>query len=194
MTPEAFGFDSLLMSGRAVAFPIYKYTFERRDPKMTSSWPVPTRAYATWVQQVVLDARRTLDYLESRGEIDRSRMGYFGSSWGARLAPITIALDSRLKMGILLNGGLGSAAPAPEADTFNFAPRVRVPILMLNGDQDFIFPLQTLQRPLFATLGTPAADKRHLTYPGGHEIATTMRNQVVQEMVGWLDKYLGRVQ
>ena len=194
VAPEAFGFDSVLMSGRAVAFPIYKYTFERRDPKVTSSWPVPTRAYATWVQQVVLDARRTLDYLESRGEIDRSRMGYFGSSWGARLAPITIALDSRLKMGILLNGGLGSAAPAPEADTFNFAPRVRVPILMLNGDQDFIFPLQTLQRPLFATLGTPAADKRHLTYPGGHEIATTMRNQVVQEMVGWLDKYLGRVQ
>ena len=194
LAPEAFGFDSLLMSGRAVAFPVYKYTFERRDPKVTSSWPVPTRAYATWVQQVVLDARRTLDYLESRGEIDRSRMGYFGSSWGARLAPITIALDSRLKMGILLNGGLGSAAPAPEADTFNFAPRVRVPILMLNGDQDFIFPLQTLQRPLFATLGTPAADKRHLTYPGGHEIATTMRNQVVQEMVGWLDKYLGRVQ
>ena len=92
------------MSGRAVAFPIYKYTFERRDPKVTSSWPVPTRAYTTWMQQVVMDARRTLDYLESRGEIDRSRMGYFGISWGARLAPITIALDSRLKMGILLNG------------------------------------------------------------------------------------------
>ena len=188
VSPEAFGFDSLLMSGRAVAFPVYKYTFERRDPKVTSSWPVPTRAYRTWVQQVVLDARRTLDYLESRGEIDRSRMAYFGNSWGARLGPITIALDSRLKTGILLNGGLGSAAPAPEADTFNFAPRVRVPILMLNGDQDFIFPLQTLQRPLFATLGTPAADKRHLTYPGGHEIATTMRNQIVQEMVGWLDR------
>ena len=194
VSPETLGFDSLLMSGRAVAFPVYKYTFERRDPKVTSTWPVPTRAYATWVQQVVLDARRTLDYLEARGEIDRSRIGYFGNSWGARLGPITIALDSRLKTGILLNGGLGSAAPAPEADTFNFAPRVRVPILMLNGDQDFIFPLQTLQRPLFATLGTPAADKRHLTYPGGHEIATTKRNQIVHEMVGWLDKYLGRVQ
>jgi formylglycine-generating enzyme required for sulfatase activity/cephalosporin-C deacetylase-like acetyl esterase len=194
VSPEALGFDSLLMSGRAVAFPVYKYTFERRDPKVTSSWPVPTRAYATWVQQLVLDARRTLDYLESRGDIDRSRMAYFGNSWGARLGPITIALDSRLKTGILVNGGLGSAAPAPEADTFNFAPRVQVPILMLNGDQDFIFPLQTLQRPLFSGLGTPAADKRHVIYPGGHEIATTKRSQLVQEMVGWLDKYLGRVQ
>ena len=194
VSPETLGFDSLLLSGRAVALPVYKYTFERRDPRVTSTWPVPTRAYKVWVQQVVLDARRTLDYLESRAEIDRSRMGYFGSSWGARLAPIALALDSRLKTAVLLNGGLGSAAPAPEADAFNFAPRVRVPILMLNGDQDFIFPLQTLQRPLFATLGTPAADKRHLTFPGGHEIANTMRNQIVQEVVRWLDKYLGRVQ
>ena len=65
---------------------------------------------------------------------------------------------------------------------------------MLNGDQDFIFPLQTLQRPLFATLGTPTADKRHVLYPGGHEIVATKRSQIVQEVVGWLDKYLGRVQ
>jgi hypothetical protein len=35
-------------------------------------------------------------------------------------------------------GGLGTAKPAPEVDPFNFAPRVRIPILMLNGDQDFI--------------------------------------------------------
>jgi dienelactone hydrolase len=177
-----------------VAFPVYKYTFERHDPKVPSSWPVPTRAYTTWVQQVVMDARRTLDYLETRSELDRSRLAFFGNSWGARLGTITIALDSRLKTGILLNGGLGSAAPAPEADTFNFASRVRVPILMLNGDQDFIFPLQTLQRPLFSTLGTAAADKRHVIYPGGQEIATTKRSQIVQEMVGWLDNYFGRVQ
>ena len=65
---------------------------------------------------------------------------------------------------------------------------------MLNGNQDFIFPLQTIERPLFATCRTPAADKRHLPYPGGHDIAITMRNQIVQEMVGWLDKYLGRVE
>jgi hypothetical protein len=58
-------------------------------------------------------------------------------------------------------GGLGSAKPAPEVDPFTFAPRVRIPVLMLNGDQDFIFPLQTSQRPLFEALGTPSADKKH---------------------------------
>ena len=83
---------------------------------------------------------------------------------------------------------------APEVDPFNFAPRVRIPILMLNGDQDFIFPLQTSQRPLFQALGTPSADKKHVLYPGGHEIFVTQRSQIVQEVVGWLDRYVGRVQ
>ena len=177
-----------------MAFPIYKYTFERGDPKVTSSWAVPTRAYKTWIQQLVMDARRTLDYLETRDDIDNSRLAYFGISWGARMGPIPIALDSRIKTGILQMGGLSSTTPAPEADPFNFLPRVHVPILMLNGDQDFIFPLQTLQLPLFEALGTPVADKRHVLYPGGHEIGSTKRSQIIQEVVGWLDKYLGRVQ
>jgi dienelactone hydrolase len=194
LSPEAWDLDDVVMSGRAVAFPIYKYTFERHDPKVTSSWPQPTRAYTTWIQQLVTDARRALDYCDTRTEIDGTRLAYYGMSWGARLGPITMALDTRIKAGVLLMGGLGSAAPAPEADPFNFAPRVRVPILMMNGDQDFIFPLQTTQLPLFQSLGTPAADKRHVLYPGGHEIAATMRSQIVLEVVGWLDKYLGRVQ
>ena len=32
-----------------------------------------------------------------------------------------------------------------------------------------------------------------LAYPGGHEIALTKRSQIVQEVAGWLDKYLVRV-
>jgi len=193
LTPENWAADFVILSGRAVAFPVYKYTFERGDPKVTSSWPVPTRAYTTWIQQVVMDARRTLDYLESRADVDAGKLAYYGSSWGARLGSITVALDGRLKVGVFLMGGFGAAAPAPEADSFNFAPRVRVPILMVNGDEDFIFPLQTSQRPLFESLGTPAADKRHVLFPGGHEISTTKRNQIIPEVVGWLDKYLGRV-
>ena len=55
---------------------------------MTSSWPVPTRAYTTWMQQVVIDARRTLDYLETRPDIDGKQVAYYGVSWGARLAPV----------------------------------------------------------------------------------------------------------
>jgi dienelactone hydrolase len=194
LTPEQFGFDFVLLSGRAVAFPIYKYTFERSDPSLTSSWPTTTRAYTTWVQQLVTDARRTLDYLETRSDLGGKQVAYYGISWGARMSPIIIALDLRIRVGVLLMGGFGSSAPAPEADPFHFMPRVKVPILMVNGDEDFIFPVETMQRPLFEGLGTPPADKKHVLYPGGHEIGATKRSQIVQEVVAWLDKYLGRVQ
>ena len=39
---------------------------------------------------------------------------------------------------------------------------------------------------------TPAADKRHITYDAGH--VNLPRNQVVAQMVDWLDKYLGPTQ
>jgi len=191
---NTFGIDFIILSGRALVYPVYKYTYGRSDPRTTSSWAEPTRAYTTWVQQLVGDARRSLDYLETRPDIDAARLAFYGLSWGAQLGPIIIALDPRLKAGVLLMGGLKSGESAPEVDTFNFAPRVRAPILMLNGDQDHIFPLQTSQRPLFQGLGTPSADKKHVLYPGGHEIFATERSQIVKEVVGWLDRYVGRVQ
>ncbi|MGE5833679.1 MAG: alpha/beta hydrolase family protein, partial [Acidobacteriota bacterium] len=61
-------------------------------------------------------------------------------------------------------------------------------------DEDFIFPVDTTQRPFFEGLGTTPSDKKHVLYPGGHEIFATKHSQLVQEVVAWLDKYLGRVQ
>ncbi len=186
--------ESIVLSGRAVAFPIYKNTFERADPKITSSWPLPTRSFTIWTQQVAIDARRALDYLETRPDMAAGKVAYFGVSWGARMAPIPIAIEPRIVTGILMMGGLSAGRPAPEADPYNFLPRVHVPILMVNGDEDFIYPLQTTQLPFLARLGTPDADRKHLIFPGGHEIIGTKRSQIVPVVVAWLDKYLGRVQ
>ena len=68
----------------------------------------------------------------------------------------------------------------------NFAPRVTVPILMINGRDDWMFPLVTSQRPLFDLLGTPEQDKSHLLLDGQH----TIRPNGALE---WFDKYLGPV-
>jgi eukaryotic-like serine/threonine-protein kinase len=191
---NTFGIDFIIMSGRALVYPVYQYTYGRTDARVAAAVVPQTRANTTWVQQLVSDARRALDYVETRPDIDATRMAYYGLSWGGRLGPITMALDPRIKAGVLLMGGLASNKQAPEVDPFNFAPRVRVPVLMLNGEQDFIFPLQTSQQPLFQGLGTPSADKKHVLYPGGHEIFVTQHSQIVQEVVGWLDRYVGRVQ
>ena len=166
---NTFGIDFIIMSGRALVYPVYQFTYGRTDARITAAAVAQTRANTTWIQQLVNDARRALDYVETRPDIDAARLSYYGLSWGGRIGPITLALDSRLKAGVLLMGGLAASKSAPEADPFTFAPRVRIPVLMLNGDQDYIFPLQTSQRPLFQALGTASADKKHVLYPGGHE-------------------------
>jgi eukaryotic-like serine/threonine-protein kinase len=188
-------FDFLLRSGRAVVLPIFKGSFDR-DPKDTISMPATVAAglsplaYRDLLVQWVKDVSRTLDYVDTRGDLDASRVAFFGFSWGGFVAPVALAVEPRLKAAVLNVGGLWNATFVPEADAFHFAPRVRAPVLMINGAHDVIFPLETGQRPLFDLLGTPAADKRHYLAEAGHNIP---RNELIRETLAWLDRYLGRV-
>jgi hypothetical protein len=59
---------------------------------------------------------------------------------------------------------------------------------MLNGRDDFLFPLETSQLPLFRLLGTPPAHKRHVLYKGGHNVFDL---QMIREILDWLDRYFG---
>jgi dipeptidyl aminopeptidase/acylaminoacyl peptidase len=79
-----------------------------------------------------------------------------------------------------------------EVDPWNYAPRVKVPVLMLNGRDDFMFPVDISQIPLFNALGTPGKDKRHLLFDGGHFNLQT-RMDLIGEILRWLDRYLGPV-
>ena len=105
-----------------------------------------------------MDLGRSLDYLETRPDIDISRFAYSGISLGAGYGPRLIAVDRRFKTAILASGGM-SNHPPPEVNVWNFLPRVRIPVLMLNGRDDFIFPVETHQRPFFEALGTKEPDK-----------------------------------
>ena len=66
---------------------------------------------------------------------------------------------------------------------------MRVPVLMVNGDADYIYGVETGQKPLFRTLGTPETHKRHVVLPGGHGILGERRTQVIREILDWLDKH-----
>ena len=76
----------------------------------------------------------------------------------------------------------------PAADQINFAPRVKAPILMLNGRYDFIFPTNSSQEPMFRLLGTPAEHKRRILFETGHDIP---RPEMIKKTLNWLDQYLG---
>ena len=190
LEPEMNYFDFVVRSGRAVLNPIYKDTYERR---LKDEPPWPSRAYRDLDIQQVQDVLRSVDYLEARSDIDKNRLAYYGFSWGALMGLRVTALDHRFKASILMAGGLDSddTAGMPEIDELNFAPRVRTPTLMLNGRDDFRFPLELSQKPMFRLLGTKADDKSHVLYDGGHSPG---RLAPVKPTLEWLDRYLGPVQ
>ncbi len=105
---------------------------------------------------------------------------------------ISTLLQDRLKTSIFLDGGYFLFPPTPGNDQADFAPRLKMPVLMVNGRYDYAFSLDRAQNPLFAMLGTPAADKRHLVLDTPHDV-TEQRPQLVKAVLDWLDLYLGRV-
>ena len=181
----------ILQSGRAVVVPVYKGTFERRLEKERYD-PAGIQSRNLYVQRSQ-DLRRTIDYLQTRSDIDAQRLAYAGLSWGALIGPVMMAVEERLCGGILLSRGLCPCDRHPSSDPANFAPRVTVPVLMINGREDAEFPYETDQKPFFYLLGTSLPHKKHVVYPGGHAIAWEYREQYHQEIRDWLDHTLGPV-
>jgi len=177
-----FGF--LVRSGRAVLFPVYQQTYERRRP--ITAGP---NYYREVVTQRAQDVRRAIDFLESRPDVDHERIAYYGLSMGADEGAIVGAVEQRLRTLVLVAAGLDDGLP-PEVDGLNYAPRVRMPVLMINGRYDFTEPFETSQQPLFRLLGTPAKDKKHVVFDSGHVAPWP---DVVRETLDWLDRTLGPV-
>lgn len=179
----------ILESGRAVIVPFYKGTYERRLEKPL--YPPDSILSRNLYVQGSQDMRRTIDYLETRNDIDTSRLAFVGISWGAQMGPLMIAVEDRFKTGILLLGGICACTRHPASDPASFAPRVKIPILMINGKEDSLFPYETAQKPLFDLLGTPEPLKKHVLFPGGHGVPWECHKEYYGEIVKWLDQYLG---
>ena len=101
-----------------------------------------------------------------------------------------IGLEQRFKVAVFAAGGCDSAQVLPEAYPMNFAPHVKIPVLMINGRYDFVIPLETCQGPLFRTLGSAEQDKQHVLYDTGHAPPLL---PVMKDALNWLDRYLGPV-
>jgi serine/threonine protein kinase len=174
-------------SGRALVYPIFQGTYERRFDRYG---PNDDRDHKI---QLGKDLRRTVDYLETRDDIDAEKLAYYGLSWGAYLGPMMTAVEPRFAAGVLLSGGLYRFPEdwPPAAVPQNFAPRSTVPTLMINGRADFGAPVETNIRPMFDLLGTPDEHKRLLLLDGGH--VPSSANEVIRAVLDWLDRYLGPV-
>jgi len=180
-------FSFLIRSGRALLFPVYEGTYERRLRAGAGGADRSRDLRIRWSK----DVGRSLDYLEERPDIDSSRIAFYGLSMGAAYGPIAGAVEPRFRTLVFVSGGLSSGPLAPEVDSFNFAPRVHVPVLMINGNHDFIFPLEESQKPLFRLLGVPESDKRHYMFDGGH--VPPHWQVIARETLDWLDRRMGPV-
>jgi pimeloyl-ACP methyl ester carboxylesterase len=182
-------FDYIVQSGRAVMYPVYEDMYERRVKYQLPSGVLTATLATEWYK----DAARSIDYLSTRADIDSSRLGYLGVSAGSADGVIfTTLLQDRLKTAIFLDGGYFLQQPPPGVDAADFAPRMKKPVLMVNGRYDYTFPLLKAQNPLFEMLGTPAADKRHVVLDTPHDV-TDQRAQLVEAVLDWLHGYLGPV-
>ena len=72
----------------------------------------------------------------------------------------------------------------------NFAPRVTIPVLVINGLDDFNAPAAARER-FIELLGTPAGHKKLVLLEGGH-FPHDIRS-LVRHTLDWFDQYLGPV-
>jgi DNA-binding SARP family transcriptional activator/dienelactone hydrolase len=179
--------DFIIKSGRAVAFPIFSGTFERRASSKVRTPAFGTAEYRDNTIHTIKELRRTVDYIRTRSDLDSAGIAFYGYSWGGVNGPLALAQESRFRAAIIHIGLLPPMAATPEVDPVNSLSRVRVPTLMFSGEFDPMVPRENATR-YFALIGTPAARKRQVWAIGGHFVPRAL---VIRETLDWLDRYLG---
>jgi dienelactone hydrolase len=182
-------------SGRMLVVPIWTGTFERNDGsslrRFTSDPAQRSEMTSTWAR----DLRLIMDHLDVRNDVQHGNIGLVGLSMGAAIAPILARGDERFATILLWSGGFTSFAARTRTRTevireSSVVRNTTLPVLMLNGRHDIVFPLE-LQQAYYRMLGTPAEHKRHVVYDAGH--LSWPQGEFVRENLDWLDQYLGPV-
>jgi dipeptidyl aminopeptidase/acylaminoacyl peptidase len=140
--------------------------------------------YLSWVAQTAKDAGRAFDLLVEQRGVNPKRIGLYGASRGAILAPIVGAVDRRFVAVVIQNGGhfdaldrehLAAACPA------NYIGRISPrPLLMIHGTLDQDHVKETSVDPLYRLAKPP---KEILWQETGHS-PPTEKNQAL--LLQWL--------
>lgn len=164
------------------------------------------------LSSTVVEARRAVDYLSSRADIDSSNLTLWGVSLGAILGSSALAMEPRYRQGLLMWGGgdvtgmmtrnrlvrdnasrgqrflafLGAwfLAPAePLLRIDQIAPR---PLLFQNALQDEIIP-RACTEAYYNKAGEP---KEILWYDCGHEkgLSLELIQKIIQDQIAWLKR------
>jgi dipeptidyl aminopeptidase/acylaminoacyl peptidase len=189
----------LLLSGYAIidsaAFPIVG------DPR---------KAYDTYTEQLVANAKAAVDEAVRLGVADPERIGVTGHSHGALMTANLLAHSNLFRAGVATSGSYNksltpfgfqnerrSVWEAPDvytkASTFYYADKLKTPLLLVHGGDDAnpgTTPLQSVK--LYEAIRGNGGVTRLVMLP--HEphwyAARESNEQLVYEMLRWFDKYV----
>lgn len=189
----------LLLSGYAIidsaAFPIVG------DPR---------KAYDTYTEQLVANARAAVDEAVRLGVTDPNRVGVTGHSHGALMTANLLAHSNLFKAGAATSGSYNksltpfgfqnerrSVWEAPDvytkASTFFYADKLKTPLLIVHGGDDAnpgTTPLQSTK--LYEAIRGNGGTTRlvMLPYEPHWYAARESNEQLIYEMLRWFDKYV----
>jgi serine/threonine protein kinase/formylglycine-generating enzyme required for sulfatase activity len=179
---------SIIKSGRAIFGVVLKGYIERDLPAGYVD-PSPDRVeYVEQSARHIIDMRRGLDYLVTRGDVDAQRIALFAPSVSG-YPFILPAVEGRYRSVVFCGSSIRKyhLQWKPEVSPINFAPQIRQPKLMMHGRYDEAAPLKTEGEPLFKLYREP---KRLFLYEGGH---VPSQEVFVPALSAWLDETMGPV-
>lgn len=181
--------SSQIKAGRAVFAVVLRGFIGREHPPGHKPPAIDSIRYRDEAVTDVRDIQRGLDYLETRPDMDMSKLSFWGYSAGAEFGVIVAALDPRFRSAVFMADGLSllNQKKAPEVNIANFAPYIRIPKLLINGryDEQYSWRLET--EPLIRLLREP---KQLVQYDGGH---TPPQEIAIPAISRFLDEHLGPV-
>lgn len=178
-----------------------------------ASFPIigdPKKAYDTYLDQLVADAKAAVDEAVSIGVADPNRIGVTGHSHGALMTVNLVAHSDLFRAGVATSGSYNktltpfgfqnerrSVWEAPEVyrkvSPFFVADKIKTPLLLMHGAEDAnpgTIPLQSIM--LYEAIRGNGGITRLVLLPHEPHWYTAMESneQEVYEMLRWFDKYV----
>lgn len=178
-----------------------------------ASFPIvgdPRKAYDTYLDQLVADAKAAVDKAVEMGVADPDRIGVTGHSHGALMTVNLVAHSDLFRAGVATSGSYNktltpfgfqnerrSVWEAPDVYTkvspFFVADKIKTPLLLVHGAEDAnpgTVPLQSIK--LFEAIRGNGGTTRLVLLP--HEphwyAAMESNEQLIYEMQRWFDTYV----
>jgi DNA-binding winged helix-turn-helix (wHTH) protein len=190
-----YDIEFVVESGRALVWPIIAGTHDRFSPRPDLRGEAFIKRWIRGLKIRRSEIGTLLDYLETRPDFDAERTGLLAASFGATfVSPSIIAAESRIDTVVLMSSSLAPVDSSVFPNVVNpntYWPRIKTPILLLNGSYDIATHVNQSRDLLLTSLGAAEDDKHGVIYDASHWPLPPHR--VRDDALAWFDRYLGPV-